>query len=294
MKPPSCPRSSRRVRVSRRRDPPRPLRFRRESAARRHVACEGAAEPRVSDSELRACSRYTTRWSSVTHWHPEPGNCRRCAACGAPRAGVALFGVRRFCVSRLDDRWRPTPIRSQEKRESSAYAVGAVDDPVADLGEALGSLGPGQRLGQSLGGRRIELPGRQAAEERPLSGDAFRTPLRASRPQPGVARPSAVTAELQVLVGGGAFLPAEPPPHPGQIGQGPRAELPFVQRGVDHGPAIPETRGFRRRYESGPRPAGGSLGPARPHRRIQCDRGTGSDDHGHCNHRRGWPRRPPR
>ncbi len=36
-------------------------------------------------------------------------------------------------------------------------AVVAVDDPVADVGEAFGILDPGQQLGQSLRGRRVEL-----------------------------------------------------------------------------------------------------------------------------------------
>ena len=43
----------------------------------------------------------------------------------------------------------------------------------------------------------------------------------------------AVAAELRVVVGGSALLPAEPPAHPGEVGEGARAEAALVQRGVE-------------------------------------------------------------
>ena len=101
---------------------------------------------------------------------------------------------------RRDPERHREPARLDIRRDAreQVVAVVAVDDEVADAGEAPGLCDAGDQAGEPFRGDGTELPCGETAEERPLAGEACRVL--------GVAGLPAVAAELRVVVGGGALL----------------------------------------------------------------------------------------
>ena len=108
--------------------------------------------------------------------------------------------------------------------------VVALDDQVAGFGEAVGVFERGEERGHPFGGGRVELPGGETNEDGSFPGYAFAEallqplgaaplqPLGAARPKPRVVGMPSVATHLGVVVGRGAFLLAEPPTNPRQVG----------------------------------------------------------------------------
>ena len=163
--------------------------------------------------------------------------------------------------------------------------VGALEEQVAGFGEAVGVLESDEELGHSFRGGRAELAGGQTNENRSFAGDALGPallqplgdallqplgdallqPLGPARPKPGFAGLPAVTAELWVVVGGGA-LPARRaagPPASDRPMSASRGGSRSGRRGFA-GPSRWRARGSRPPSGSDPSRAGRWSGPAAP------------------------------